>query len=449
MPPLSASPTPHASQPDPTVPAPPAPADPDPTPATRPSLRPADPAEVAPTDHASAGRVFVVMLGVLVLAALLNAGAMRQRAETSALGPEREAALAIWEPIDAAAAAVGLDQPRAGLDAVRADAEPGRLTTIEAASPPANPLGHRALTPAELPTVAPAGPTATPFPGSTTPLGLPTPSMAADPAGPGPLAVPPEAGVIATGPTAPTGDTGTGVEEPTGDTDGSAATPARVPTAEDPLRLLVTGDSTVEPVGNAILRSLADDPTTAAWLDVRISTGLSRPDFFDWPAHLSGLLPETRAEVLVVMLGANDAQSFVADGRMLTYGTDEWFAAYRARVATIMDQATAAGAFVVWLGQPTMRDAAFEAKLTPLNQIFAAEAAARPGRAVYVDTARAMSVDGSGAYTPTLVDGSGHQRVVRSTDGIHMTNDGGEILAPIVVETVAGVAPLGGGTPAG
>ncbi|MFV0523098.1 MAG: DUF459 domain-containing protein [Acidimicrobiales bacterium] len=412
------------------------------TPTPRPRLRPADPARSSPADHASAGRVFVVMLGVLVLAALLNAGAMRQRAETSALGPERDAALAVWEPIDAAAIAVGLDRPRAGLDALRADADATSLTTIEAAAPTGNPLQHRPLTPADLSVIAPAGPTATPFPGSTTPLGLPTPSAATDVAGAGPvLPVPPEtAETPPVDPDSPGGTPGSGPDDSAAG--GTVPTPERTPGPDDPLRILIAGDSTVEPVGGAIMRMLADDPATAAWLEVRISTGLSRPDFFDWPAHLAGLLPETRAEVLVVMIGANDAQSFVADGRMLTYGTDEWFAAYRARVAAIMDQALASGAVVVWIGQPTMREPDFDAKLAALNGVFAEEVASRPGRAVYVDASAAMSVDGSGAYTPTLTDGSGHQRVVRSTDGIHMTNDGGEMLAPIVLDTIAQIAPL-------
>ena len=66
-----------------------------------------------------AGTVFLVMVGVLGLAALLNAEKMLHRAETSELGTRRDVALGFWRPVSSVSSSLGLGLPRAGVEAVR------------------------------------------------------------------------------------------------------------------------------------------------------------------------------------------------------------------------------------------------------------------------------------------------------------------------------------------
>ena len=379
-------------------------------------LRPADPHRRQPGDLASAARVFAVMTASLALAALLNAGTMLERAETSPLGPGRERALAFWRPIEEVSSAAGLDRPRAGLEAIRS----GDTPRVGAAA--TNVLGHEALTPGPPPlrpelgprpttteAGSPAGPSAaTSIAGSATPLGLP------------PWDASPSPTVAAGGPS-------------------TSGFPLRRPTADEPLDVLIAGDSTVEPVGSSLLRLLADTGLARAELDYRVSTGLSRPDFFDWPAHLASSRTTTGPEVVVLMLGANDAQAFIEDGAVVEYGTDAWFDAYRGRVADLLDQLTARGSWVIWVGQPVMRDPGFDAKVAAIDEVVAGEIVGRP-LVRYVDTRTTLSEDGG--YATYLPDGDGNRQLVRQSDGIHLTQAGGDRLAPLVVDELNAIAPL-------
>ena len=50
-------------------------------------------------------------------------------------------------------------------------------------------------------------------------------------------------------------------------------------------------------------------------VDYKVSSGLARPDFFDWPAHLRRQLPAVDPDIVVVTFGGNDAQGMaLADG---------------------------------------------------------------------------------------------------------------------------------------
>lgn len=440
-----------------------------------PRLRAADPANPRRTDTRPAGTVLAVVVATLSLSALLNADVMLRRAETSELGGRRDIALAFWEPVHSVSSALGLTRPRAGLDAIRElddtgspstrivaagdtdDEEDGGQTDMELAASPgedapgqdgdgepvAGTLGH---------SPASAGPDSTsgPTPAGSEPSTSPTSGPADDAAPEGPTATGRSTG------SEPGGDgsrseKSTAPHRPEGPTepgDGAVGADAavepdvalRTPTAEDPLRVLVIGDSTLDPVGAALLRDLGQTGVAAGVVDYRVSTGLSRPDFFDWPAHLRQLRPQLRPEVYVIMLGANDAQAFVVDNRAVEFGTEEWLAVYRARVSALLDQLTADGAWVIWIGQPAMRNDDFDTKMRLLNQLYAEEIGRVP-TARFVDS-RVLTVDDDDRYAAYLLDGNGDRFQVRQTDGIHLTPAGGDRLAPSVIAVIDHIAPL-------
>ena len=90
-------------------------------------------------------------------------------------------------------------------------------------------------------------------------------------------------------------------------------------------------------------------------------TGLARADYYNWPAALEVDLRRYHPKIVVVMMGANDAQSFYVSGNdtwlsfaMPLRPTRSWWNAYTARVALVMQEATDAGAHVMWVGLPPM-----------------------------------------------------------------------------------------------
>ena len=60
----------------------------------------------------------------------------------------------------------------------------------------------------------------------------------------------------------------------------------RAPTADEPLRVYIGGDSIIRDAGDAFLNLASDSPLFETTLHYENATGLTRPDFYDWPAAL-------------------------------------------------------------------------------------------------------------------------------------------------------------------
>ncbi len=216
----------------------------------------------------------------------------------------------------------------------------------------------------------------------------------------------------------------------------SAAQPAPLsqPTAADPLTILDIGDSLGEDLGiglGIVLGSHADVRVIEAAVG---DTGLARPDYYDWPDVLEDELQADHPGLVVVMLGGNDTQSFDAGGQLERFGSPSWQAVYTARVDQMMGEATAAGAQVVWVGMPIMRNPQFSAGMATLNAIYSQAAADHPG-VEYVSSWAVLSAP-SGAYSSELPDAGGQMVLARDPDGIHIATGGAILLARAVVAGV-------------
>jgi hypothetical protein len=208
------------------------------------------------------------------------------------------------------------------------------------------------------------------------------------------------------------------------------------PTAADPLRVLVVGDSIGIDLGQPLVADLAATGVVSPILDGRVDTGLSRPDYFNWPAELHVDLANQLPQLVVIMMGANDPQSLVGgDGNGIAYGTAAWNAAYAQRVGAFLDEATAGGAHVLWVGMPPMAGAQLNGEMQVVNGIVEAQIAARPGRATYLSSAPALG-DAHGNFTAYLPSASGAEINVRTPDGIHLAPGGGERLSQAVLASM-------------
>jgi hypothetical protein len=219
----------------------------------------------------------------------------------------------------------------------------------------------------------------------------------------------------------------------------------RHPTAADPLRMFVAGDSVVRDAGESLLRLASDDARLSASLHYEIATGLSRPDFFDWPGALVADMAAHDPELVVIMFGGNDAQGIVGpDGTVHQEVRDPgWTAEYGRRVAQVMDSLQAEDRLVLWVGQPPMRDGGFDRRIQVLNEVFEAQAEDRPWIR-YIDSGDVLGDDGR--YAARLPDGAGGlTEDLRQDDGIHLSRAGADRLArhllALVDAEIAAVAP--------
>ena len=181
------------------------------------------------------------------------------------------------------------------------------------------------------------------------------------------------------------------------------------------------GDSMSYYISVAMREALA--PQGAVFLqpepEYQGGSGLLSPDFFDWHAHMQNEVLPLDPRMIVFMVGANDAYAFTPDG-------------YRERVAAMMDTMKGDGRYVVWIGQPNMQEPAYAETIREMNEIFRSEASKRSW-VRYVDVWD-VSSDAGGNYTQTVVGDSGEELVARDDDGIHLTPQGGVLLAEVVLE---------------
>jgi hypothetical protein len=92
-----------------------------------------------------------------------------------------------------------------------------------------------------------------------------------------------------------------------------------------------------------------------------------------------------------------------------------------------MDEATAQGQRMLWVGMPIMPSSGFSDQMQVLNRIVEGQAAIHPGVA-YLDSWHVF-VDSGGRYSAFLPDAAGGQQQVREPDGVHLARAGSDRLA--------------------
>ncbi len=212
--------------------------------------------------------------------------------------------------------------------------------------------------------------------------------------------------------------------------------PPRVPTLEDPLRIRAFGDSQGYNIGYVLKSATADDPLLRSDFDAKVSTGLARPDFYNWPARLQESLTREDADVVVIMVGANDDQTLraVNGAPVADYGTPEWEAEYRRRVAGVMDLLDNGRRSIIWIGEPRVARPKLDAALDLMNRIINEEAAKRPWVSV-VDTWKLLSGP-NGEYVDYYTPPGKAAVRCRRSDGVHLTMDCVEIVVARVLEAI-------------
>lgn len=219
------------------------------------------------------------------------------------------------------------------------------------------------------------------------------------------------------------------------------------PTPTDKLRFWVGGDSITETFGTS-MQQIADstgviDPT----LDYRVSTGLARPDYFNWPEHLVNDVLPTDPEVMVIMFGANDGQGMEGpNGEVYQRGTQEWLDEYRRRVAATMDlmEDPDNDRLVIWVGPPVMRPGSGVHEMDQLNYIYWSEAQSRPWIEFF--DSWPFFADGNMQYAGDLPNADGVVRGLRQRDGVHLSTVGGNRLSWAVLDQIGKTVDLSAGS---
>jgi hypothetical protein len=191
-----------------------------------------------------------------------------------------------------------------------------------------------------------------------------------------------------------------------------------------PARVLVVGASSIQfELGRELEHAFEAMEGVEVMRFGRHSSGLSRPDYFNWMEQSRTLVADFRPDLVIAQVGGNDCQGMTnADEsvRARWDDTDNWIQAYGERVEEFIQIYQDAGAQVVIVGMPIMRSTSYRAKMERLNDVTRRATEARG--AWYISTWE-MTSDENGDYAERIeLDGT--SRAFRADDGTHLSVHG-------------------------
>ena len=200
----------------------------------------------------------------------------------------------------------------------------------------------------------------------------------------------------------------------------------RTPTADDPLRVLLFGDSYMYDAAPGMAAALEATgvvrPTPAGLWGFTITDD-------SWRKTVDSLLTEDRPELVVAMWARFDVPWLAEHGR----------AEYEARLREIIGTMVDRGAAVAIVGlAPSQTSGVDESPVDrEINDVFASVTAEFPGHALYIDPDPIVAPDGVARLT---IDGPGGPLRVRKNDLAHYCPDGSARFGEAVTQLLGPLA---------
>jgi len=189
--------------------------------------------------------------------------------------------------------------------------------------------------------------------------------------------------------------------------------------------ILTVGDSLMSEVAAGLRYGLSKDVRLK---DIhKSSTGLTNSDYYDWPSVASAAARKYPSDLIIIHMGGNDGQDMKIGKRFVHVGDSDWQNTYYLRAMLLIKEIKKASpqSRIVWLGLPAMRDAKFAKKQDVIRNL--QMKAALDSEIEYIDGKKGLGETYSkeGTY-------EGKRVVLRRTDGIHYSREGGEVLARMI-----------------
>jgi hypothetical protein len=222
--------------------------------------------------------------------------------------------------------------------------------------------------------------------------------------------------------------------------------------SDSKIRIAFVGDSIADGYWEGVNVAVGRDACLRSQLDIgrfaKNSTGLTRPDRFDWAAELRRVAESYKPHLFVMSLGLNDRQSVVEHGLVTLDDSPLYADKYKGRVTAVLQGAADAKAGLMWIGLPSMRTPASDKDARDKNRLFeeAIEAFGAPD-IKYIEPWKLASGNDDDAFVSYAPDPGGHVVQIRTSDGEHFTVAGevmtAAYLLPRMLATVgsAGFVP--------
>jgi len=221
--------------------------------------------------------------------------------------------------------------------------------------------------------------------------------------------------------------------EPSPPADAPSLTSGKLPA---PRKLLVVGDSLAIGLSLSLRRSVAELDSVELIEEGKVSSGLANPKYYDWSKALRVFLDKYKPDVVVIMMGANDAKYINVNEkpRPAGSGNKTWPEVFSMRVEDFLTALAEKNIPNYWIGLPIMGDPPYARQAQVMNEIVVAECA-KFKNSRYLETWNLLA-DDEGGYSTFLPNDKGVKIKVRANDKVHFTVAGGDILAQAFLKTM-------------
>lgn len=219
--------------------------------------------------------------------------------------------------------------------------------------------------------------------------------------------------------------------------------------AEPKVKIAFVGDSTGDGIWGGFTSLVPREACLKSNMELgrfaKNSTGLTRPERFNWVDELKKIGDSFKPQVFVMSLGLNDRQSVVVGGKVIFETSPEYPARYKERVTAVLKSAVASKAHLLWIGLPAMRDAAPDKDAREKNKFFA-EAVAELGdpSMQYVEPWKLNPAAVEDKFASFGPDETGKMIQIRASDGEHFSPAGELLVAAYLLPKIIAILAKSG-----
>src|SRR5208337_3125863 len=148
------------------------------------------------------------------------------------------------------------------------------------------------------------------------------------------------------------------------------------PPSAETFFVAVMGDALAQRLAAGLEEAFEETPQIGLRKKGRENSGLVRDDYYDWLKAAREIAAEQpKADVAVLMIGANDHQPLVDGGEAFEALSPRWRELYAARVDAMIAIFKEKEIPFVFVGLPVMKSERFSADMAQINEIYQTEAA--------------------------------------------------------------------------
>ena len=204
------------------------------------------------------------------------------------------------------------------------------------------------------------------------------------------------------------------------------------PVAPQPA-LLFAGDSIMEGLGPVVAGMLPNQGNLKIVQAGKSSTGLCRPDFYDWPHAMRNYMATLHPKLVVLCIGTNDDQSVSDAGKRYHYTSPAWEQAYSHKVEEIIDIIAQNGGTSIWVSPPIMGPNYLRPRVYAIKEVIRQTCERK--NVLFIDVWQTLA-DPAGNYQRFIVDSNRKKTALRTKDGVHVTQAGNTLLARAILPQI-------------